>query len=350
MELSTLFKEKYHLFIHAPATVLNERNDNMPVYKDEKTGKWYCKFYYKDWQGNNKQKKKMGFARKKDAKEWEQHFLEKQSADLNMTFASFTELYFEDMENRLRTSTIVTRKAIVENRILPYFGDIPVSDITVPQIRTWQNELTSYRSEDGKPFSQTYLKAVNDQMVNIMNYAVKYYDLAFNPCVKAGSIGKHRRETIDFWTLDEFKQFIAYFKDDLEPRLVFTTLYYTGARIGELLALTPNDIDFEDGTMSITKTYYRRNKQDIINPPKTKKGNRVIAIPNFLTALFQNYMNRIYGLHNDDRIIQSNKWAIEKWMKVGCQETGIRKIRLHDLRHPYVKSKTKKLILFFQPM
>ena len=52
----------------------------MPAYKDNKTGKWFCKFYYTDWQGNNKQKWKRGFATKKEALAYERDFLEKQSA------------------------------------------------------------------------------------------------------------------------------------------------------------------------------------------------------------------------------------------------------------------------------
>lgn len=307
----------------------------MPVYKDENTGKWYCKFYYQDWQGKRKQKKKMGFSRRKDAKEWESHFLERQAADLNMRFSDFIDLYLEDMEHRLRYSTIITKKAIINNRILPFFGDMSINEITPPQIRSWQNELTSYKSEKGKPFSQTYLKAVCDQMVNIMNYAVKYYNLAANPCLKAGSIGRQRRDSIDFWTLEEFERFIGFFKDDIEPTLVFTALYYTGARIGELLALTPNDIDLHAGTISITKTYQRRDKKDIITPPKTKKSNRVISVPPFLRDMFKDYMDRIYGLHDNDRILQSNKWIIEKWIKKGCEGAGVKKIRIHDLRHSH---------------
>ena len=64
----------------------------MPAYKD-KTGKWFCKFYYTDWQGNNRQKWKRGFATKKEALAYERDFLEKQSANPDMTFQNLYELY-----------------------------------------------------------------------------------------------------------------------------------------------------------------------------------------------------------------------------------------------------------------
>ena len=50
----------------------------MPVYKDDERGTWYASFYYTDWQGRRKLKKKRGFERKKDAQEFEREFLAKQ--------------------------------------------------------------------------------------------------------------------------------------------------------------------------------------------------------------------------------------------------------------------------------
>ena len=68
--------------------------------------------------------------------------------------------------------------------------------------------LTAYRDENGKPYSQTYLKAINNQLTAMFNYAVKYYDLRENPCTKAGSMGKSKAEEMQFWTKAEFEQFI----------------------------------------------------------------------------------------------------------------------------------------------
>ena len=101
----------------------------MPAYKDNKTGKWFCKFYYTDWQGNNRQKWKLGFATKKEALAYERDFLEKQSANPDMTFQNLYELYMEDMTARLKESTILTKKHICETHILPFFGRISVGYI-----------------------------------------------------------------------------------------------------------------------------------------------------------------------------------------------------------------------------
>ena len=116
----------------------------MPAYKDNKTGKWFCKFYYTDWQGNNRQKWKRGFATKKEALAYERDFLERQSANPDMTFQNLYELYMEDMAARLKQSTILTKKHIYETHILPFFGSKPINEIKASDVRRWQNQLMNF--------------------------------------------------------------------------------------------------------------------------------------------------------------------------------------------------------------
>mgnify|MGYP000051938741 FL=1 len=100
-------------------------------------------------------------------------------------------MYYADMETRLREHTMRTKKYIVELKILPYFGNKRVNDITTADIRQWQNELIKIG------YSPTYLKTINNQLSAIFNYAVRYYDLKSNPCAKAGSMGKSKAEEMD---------------------------------------------------------------------------------------------------------------------------------------------------------
>ena len=96
----------------------------MPVYKNEEKNTWYTSFYYQDWQGNRKRKKKEGFARKKDAQEYERTFKLQQSGSCDMTFQQMT----EPTSYRVKESGINTH-------ILPYFKDMPINAITVAQVR-----------------------------------------------------------------------------------------------------------------------------------------------------------------------------------------------------------------------
>ncbi len=86
----------------------------MPAYYDEKTKSWYCKFYYTDYTGTKKQKKKRGFKLQREAKEWERNFLETQQADLSISFENFVKIYNEDMKHRLREHTFVQKQYVIE--------------------------------------------------------------------------------------------------------------------------------------------------------------------------------------------------------------------------------------------
>lgn len=127
----------------------------MPVFKDEERKTYYVKCYYTDYTGTKRQRKKRGFARQKDAKEWERNFLETQQADLTMSFENFVKIYNEDMKHRLREHTYIQKQYMIDKKLLPFFGKMPVSQITPAHVRKWQNELMAYRTEDDKPYSET---------------------------------------------------------------------------------------------------------------------------------------------------------------------------------------------------
>ena len=301
----------------------------MKAEKDKKTGKWLIQYRYTDWQGKRRKSTKRGFATKREAEEWLRNFLITQKADFDMKFEDFWKMYCADMETRLREHTMITKKYIVELKILPYFGNKRVNDITAADIRQWQNELIKMG------YSPTYLKTINNQLSAIFNYAVRYYDLKSNPCAKAGSMGKSKAEEMDFWTGEEFREFIDSVMNKRLSYMAFMTLYWTGMRLGELLALNPKDVDLEKRTISITKSYQRLGKKDVITPPKTPKSKRVITIPEFLAADIKDYMDSLYDLQEDDRLFPITKYYLEHEMQRGIKESGVKRIRVHDLRHSH---------------
>lgn len=301
----------------------------MKAEKDKKTGKWLIQYRYTDWQGKRRKSTKRGFATKREAEEWLRNFFITQKADFDMKFEDFWKMYCADMETRLREHTMRTKKYIVELKILPYFGNKRVNDITAADIRQWQNELIKMG------YSPTYLKTINNQLSAIFNYAVRYYDLKSNPCAKAGSMGKSKAEEMDFWTGEEFRKFIDSVMNKRLSYMAFMTLYWTGMRLGELLALNPNDVDLEKRTISITKSYQRLGKKDVITPPKTPKSKRVITIPEFLAADIKDYMDSLYDLQEDDRLFPITKYYLEHEMQRGIKESGVKRIRVHDLRHSH---------------
>lgn len=302
----------------------------MPVYKDGKNGTWFCKFYYKDWTGLQRQKWKRGFLTKRAAQIYERDFLQRQETNPDILFENLYQVYLEEMAVRLKQSTVLIKKNIVESKILPYFGDKPVSEISAVDVRRWQNNLM--KSENS--YSETYLKTINNQLSAIMNYAKKFYNLKTNPCEQAGSIGASRAEKMSYWTLEEFLVFREGIRDRENAFMCFEVLYWTGMRVGELLALTKQDIDFEKKEIQITKSYQRLRGKDIITVPKTDRSKRRVLIPDFLCRELREFLE---GCKTDnERIFPFTKNFLSYEMKRGCRESGIKKIRVHDLRHSHV--------------
>ena len=303
----------------------------MPAYKDEKTGKWFAKFYYTNWQGIKKQKWKRGFATKKEALGFERDFLEKQSANPDMTFQNLYEIYMEDMAARLKQSTLLTKKKVLQTHILPFFGSKPINEIKASDVRRWQAKLMSSPNN----YSQTYLKKINTELNSIINYAKRFYDLNTNPCGKAGTIGKAKAEEMDYWTYDEYIAFREGVKDKSLSYICFEVLYWTGMREGELLALSPADIDLDNKTISINRTYQRIEGKDVFTSPKTRKSKRKIPIPDFLCQELSDYIQSRYMLDADERLFPITKSYLSHEMIRGCKNTGVKKIRIHDIRHSH---------------
>ena len=301
----------------------------MPAYKDEKTGKWFAKFYYTNWQGIKKQKWKRGFATKKEALGFERDFLEQQSANPDMTFQNLYEIYMEDMAARLKQSTLLTKKAVLQTHILPFFSSKPINEIKASDVRRWQAKLMSSPNN----YSQTYLKKINTELNSIINYAKRFYDLNTNPCGKAGTIGKAKAEEMDYWTYDEYIAFREGVKDKPLSYICFEVLYWTGMREGELLALSPADIDLDNKTISINRTYQRIEGKDVFT--KTRKSKRKIPIPDFLCQELSDYIQSRYMLDADERLFPVTKSYLSHEMIRGCKNTGVKKIRIHDIRHSH---------------
>lgn len=303
----------------------------MTAYKDEKTGKWFAKFYYTNWQGIKKQKWKRGFATKKEALGFERDFLEKQSANPDMTFQNLYEIYMEDTAARLKQSTLLTKKAVLQTHILPFFGSKPINEIKASDVRRWQAKLMSSPNN----YSQTYLKKINTELNSIINYAKRFYDLNTNPCGKAGTIGKAKAEEMDYWTYDEYIAFREGVKDKSLSYICFEVLYWTGMREGELLALSPADIDLDNKTISINRTYQRIEGKDVFTSPKTRKSKRKIPIPDFLCQELSDYIQSRYMPDADERLFPVTKSYLSHEMIRGCKNTDVKKIRIHDIRHSH---------------
>ena len=299
----------------------------MSVHKDVKRGTWFAKIKYTDWAGNKKETTKRGFAKKKDAQLFEQEFLRQKTESPSMTLESLYHLYMEDLRHRIRPTTYSTKESIFSNRILPHLGQYPCDKITPKIIRQWQNLLVA------DEYSPTYLKMINGQLVSLFNFAVKYYGLYVNPMKSVDTIGKSSAEAMQFWTVDEFNRFILTQSSPLH-KTIFMLLFWTGMRVGELLALTYADFDLEKKIVRVQKSYIRLKGKDLIGPPKTPGSNRVVSLPSFLVDNLMSFFESLKPLDPNARLFIVTRASIRR-LHTGAKKAGVKLIRIHDLRHSH---------------
>ena len=88
--------------------------------------------------------------------------------------------------------------------------------------------------------------------------------------------------------------------------------------------------------MRIDKSYQRFDGRDVITDPKTPKSIRTIKLSKFLVEEIADYLKRHSEINTGDRMFSVTKYQISRAMKNGCQKSGVKKIRVHDLRHSHV--------------
>jgi len=302
----------------------------MPAYKDKNKGTWYVAFYYVDWTGQRKKKHKRGFKTKREANEFEAEFKRTAAGEVDMKMKSFVETYFRDKEGELKERSIKNKRYMMEAHILPYFGNKSLNEISAADIINWQNIIRE------KQYAPTYMRMLQNQMTALFTHAQRIYNLTNNPCKKVKKMGKADADKLEFWTYEEYEKFINTIDKDSNHYVIFEILFWTGCRIGELLALTRNDINFGSNQMSISKTYYRSDRQDVITTPKTEQSIRIIEIPTFLKEEIEEYYNRLYEYPPNKRLFPIVPEAVQHKLKRNVEKAGIKKIRVHDLRHSHV--------------
>lgn len=218
-----------------------------------------------------------------------------------------------------------------DTKFLPYFGDFSIENIDAYMIRQWQNTMITHPEN----YAPTYLKTLNNQLSAIFNFAVKFYGLSQNPVSVCGTMGKSKSGRLAYWTKEEFDSFIQEIEENSVYHVAFHVLFYSGMREGEFLALTMDDFDFDQNTITINKSYACLKKEDVIQAPKTTCSVRKIVMPQEVMMLVKSYVDRLYGYERTDRVFQTSKMQLLRAMAKGCEKSGVPYIHIHDLRHSH---------------
>ena len=308
----------------------------MPVYKDGNNGTFYVQCYYRDARGSKRHKTKRGFSSEVEAAVWESQFKSLNGGAMDMTFSEFVEVYASEVKPRIREHTWITKEYIINDKLVPFFGDMRMCDVRPIDVIRWQNELTEHRDADGKPWAPTYLRTVNNQLNAIFNHAERYYGLTDNPVRRVDKIGSKKGGEMQFWTKDEYLRFSEAVMDKPLSFHAFELLYWTGIRCGELLALTPSDFMLDSSRLRINKSYQSLHGVDTVTDPKTPKSVRTIVMPAFLRDEMADFIEMRDDVAPDERLFAVTKHFLAHEMERGCKASGVKRIRIHDIRHSHV--------------
>ncbi|MEQ3363427.1 site-specific integrase [Raoultibacter massiliensis] len=308
----------------------------MPVYFNEENGTFFVQCYYCDGRGAKRHKVKRGFADEADAVAWEGDFLSSYQGTMDMRFSDFAGVYIDEIRPRIREHTLITKEYMIKDKIVPYFARMRMTEIEPIDIIRWQNKLIEATDKNGKRFSPTYLRTIDNQLHAIFNHAERYYNLAPNPASKVTKMGSKETKEMLFWTKSEYLKFSEAIMDKPLSYYAFEILYWCGIRLGELLALTKSDFNLEKAELNIDKSYQRLKGVDVITEPKTRKSVRVVSMPKFLVEEIQEYLDLRDDIGSHERLFGVTKSYLAHEMDRGCDGAGVKRIRIHDLRHSHV--------------
>ena len=293
--------------------------------------------------GKQIQKYKSGFKTKKEAKEEYSKLILASAEELAVdkeqpTFKTFVEdIYLPWYKTQVKESTYKNRYSTIQKHFA-YFYRKKVNEIEPIHVQTWQLKLA-------KEFSPNYVRIVQGMLAVAFDRAIILGLCERNPARMVGNV-KSKKVKVDFWTLEEFQKVISLlYKGDYYEHYLFISfwlLFMTGMRIGEAAALQWDDIDFETGLLSITKTlYYKSMTEYKFVEPKTQASKRTIVIDEDTIKELKEWKEVQQKVLKDCNFVISysglptSKHTLPRALEKLAGLAGIHRIKIHALRHSH---------------
>lgn len=315
------------------------------IIKRAENGTYYFRanLGYNPETGKQIQKYKSGFKTKKEAKEEYSKLILASAEELALekkqpTFETFIEeIFLPWYQTQVKESTYKNRVSTIRKHF-SYFYRRKVNEIEPIHVQAWQLKLA-------KDYNPNYVRIVQGMLAIAFDRAVILGLSKNNPSRMVGNV-KYRKAKVDFWTLEEFQKVISLlYKGDYYEHYLFISfwlLFMTGMRLGEAAALQWDDIDFETGLVSITKTlYYKSMKEYKFMEPKTQASKRTIVIDDdTIRELKEWKVVQQKVLKGCNFILSYNgtptsKTTLPRALEKLAGLAGVHRIKIHALRHSH---------------
>lgn len=286
--------------------------------------------------------------------------------------AELRDLWFENYKTQVKESTANKNKQVFDNHVIPEFGNQYIDKITVAELQRWADnkakQIVKYRD------------AINEFNA-LFEYGIRLNYVSANPLKRIiipKKTSRKRRDTEhNVYTRDELNQFLKVAKEyGLVQYTYFKLLSSTGLRKSEALALTWQDIDLNNNTLSVNKTLaYGLGGKTIIQSPKSPKSKRILPISDSLKEVLIDYkqkqkilssklfhtikgtylrmskpdqwLNSIYAKDHQDKVKYAEKYNLTPL-------PDLKRITVHGFRHTFatlliaetnIKPKTVQMLL-----
>ena len=294
--------------------------------------------------GKQIQKYRSGFSTKKEARAEYSKLILAAEEGLAMekkqpSFKQFIEeIYLPWYKTQVKESTYKNRLNTIEKHF-KFFYRKKVNEIEPIHVQTWQLKLA-------KDYSPNYVRIIQGMLSLAFDRAIILGLAKKNPARMVGNI-KSKKVKVDFWTLEEFQKVISLlYKGDYYEHYLFICfwlLFTTGLRIGEAAALQWEDIDFESGIISVTKTlYYKSMNEYTFVDPKTSASIRTVVIDKDTIRELKDWMEVQKKVLKDCNFVLSysgiptSKHTLPRALEKLAGLAGVHRIKIHALRHSHV--------------
>lgn len=262
---------------------------------------------------------------------------EENTSQEELVVSDVVKQYFFSLQNQIKDATIYEKQKIFDLIILPYFGKMDLRSITTQTLYKWQDELWAKKHpKTGKYYSHKYLSKIRAYFSAFLTWcSMRYENIQNNLLTVQKPKRRAPQQKMQFWTRDEFNRFIEKV-DDPTYHAFFSTLFFTGRRKGEVLALTQDDVDLEKSTISFTKSLTRKTLDGEpynITSTKTELQSATPICPTLKKELSL-YQGKTPFYFGGESPLTDN--TIRRAFNYYCEKANVKQIRIHDLRHSFV--------------